>query len=119
MTIGTAPPTVEPLVGRTQRWAALAALTACVFLVGTAEWVMVGLLPDLAADLDVPLSVAGSLVTWYALTVTVAGPLVTVLILRLPQKRALLGMLAVFVAGNVVAASAGGFRVLLAARMFT
>ncbi|MCT2594664.1 MFS transporter [Streptomyces sp. N2-109] len=98
---------------------ALATLTTCVFLVGTAEWVMVGLLPDLSADLDLPLPAVGSLVTWYALTVTVAGPLVTVLLLRFDRKRALLGLVALFVAGNATAALAGGFGMLVAARMVT
>ncbi|MEV0277647.1 MFS transporter [Streptomyces sp. NPDC050610] len=99
--------------------AVLAALTACVFMVGTAEWVMVGLLPDLSSDLSLPLPTAGSLVTWYALTVTVAGPLVTVLMLRVPRRTALLVLVAVFVAGNVAAASAGAFGMLAAARMVT
>jgi DHA1 family inner membrane transport protein len=97
----------------------LVVLTACVFMVGTAEWVMVGLLPDLSADLRVPLPMAGSLVTWYALTVTVGGPLVTVLTLRAPRKTVLLGLVSVFVVGNVMAALAGGFGMLLAARMIT
>lgn len=101
------------------RGVALAVLTTCVFLVGTAEWVMVGLLPDLAADLDLPLPTAGSLVTWYALTVTVSGPLVTVLLLRFDRRRTLLGLVALFVAANAAAALADGFGVLLAARMVT
>jgi len=88
-------------------------------MVGTAEWVMVGLLPDLSADLRVPLPVAGSLVTWYALTVMVGGPVVTVLTLRAPRKTVLLGLVSVFVLGNVMAALAGGFGMLLAARMIT
>jgi MFS transporter, DHA1 family, inner membrane transport protein len=94
-------------------------LTACVFVVGTAEWVMVGLLPQLSADLHRPLPAVGSLVTWYALVVTVAGPLVTVVLLRLARRRALLVLLGVFVAGNLAAASAGSFRALVAARMLT
>ncbi|MFI8950987.1 hypothetical protein ACIGO6_31295 [Streptomyces sp. NPDC053750] len=65
MTTSTAPPatkTPRPPVWR--RSPALAVLTACVFVVGTAEWVMVGLLPQLSADWHRPLPVAGSLVTW-------------------------------------------------------
>ncbi|GGV07324.1 MFS transporter [Actinomadura cremea] len=107
------------LLTGTRRTAAPAVLTACVFVVGTAEWSVVGLLPELAADLDRPLPAVGSLVTWYALVVTLTGPPVTVLMLRLPRRRALLTLLGVFVAGNTAAALADGLGVLLAARMLT
>ncbi|MFF0572584.1 MFS transporter [Streptosporangium saharense] len=115
MTTGTAP----PLPAGLRRAATLAVLTACVFVVGTAEWVMVGLLPELSADLRRPLPTTGSLVTWYALVVTVAGPLVTVAMSRLPRRRALLILLGVFVVGNLAAALAGGFGALVVARMLT
>jgi DHA1 family inner membrane transport protein len=101
------------------RWLALTALTCCVFAVGTAEYVMVGLLPTLSADLRVPVPTAGLLVSSYALTVTVGGPLVTALTLRLPRKALLLALLGVFVAANAVAALAVGFGALVAARMVT
>lgn len=78
---------------------------------------MVGLLPNLSADLRLPLPAVGSLVTWYALTVTVAGPLVSLLMLRVARRKALLALVTVFVAGNVMAALAGGFAMLVAARM--
>ncbi|OPG14303.1 hypothetical protein B1L11_03185 [Microbispora sp. GKU 823] len=71
-----------------------------MFVVGTAEWVMVGLLPQLFADLHRPLPAVGSLVTWYALVVTVAGALVTARMLRLARRRALLVLLGVFLAGT-------------------
>ncbi len=80
---------------------------------------MVGLLPGLAAELRQPLPAVGSLVTWYALVVTVAGPVVTVAVLRLPRRRALLGLLVLFIAGNAAAALAGGLGTLAAARMVT
>ncbi|WP_176611319.1 MFS transporter [Actinomadura sp. WMMB 499] len=103
----------------TRRAPALMVLTACVFVVGTAEWSVVGLLPELSADLRRPLPAVGSLVTWYALVVTVAGPLVTVLMLRMPRRPALLLLLGVFTASNAAAAQADGLGVLLAARMVT
>jgi MFS transporter, DHA1 family, inner membrane transport protein len=112
MTTGTAP-------SAPRRAATLAVLTTCVFVVGTAEWVMLGLLPQLSADLHRPLPTVGSLVTWYALMVTVAGPLVTIGMLRLAHRRALLILLAVFVTGNLAAALAGGFGALMAARILT
>ncbi|MGW2485687.1 MFS transporter [Streptomyces sp. NPDC001606] len=116
----TAPPATEiPCPPVWRRRAASAVLTACVFVVGTAEWVMVGLLPQLSADWHRPLPVVGSLVTWYALVVTVAGPLVTVGMLRLARRRALLVLLGVFVVGNLAAALVGSFDALMAARMLT
>ncbi|MEU5108961.1 MFS transporter [Streptomyces sp. NPDC021354] len=98
---------------------ALAALAACLFVVVTAEYVVVGLLPELSGDLRVSVPTAGLLVTGYALAVTVGGPVVTALTLRAPRKGALLGLLGVFTAGNLVAASAGGFGLLMAARVLT
>jgi len=104
MTTGTAPAATQPaLLSAPRRAAALAVLTACVFVVGTAEWVMVGPLPQLSADLHRPLPAVGSLVTWYALVVTVAGPLVTVGMLHLARRHALLILLGMFVAGNLAA----------------
>ncbi|MEU6511261.1 MFS transporter [Streptomyces sp. NPDC046942] len=121
MTTSAARPATETSVPSVQRRsaAALAVLTACVFVVGTAEWVMVGLLPQLSADCHRPLPAVGSLVTWYALVVTVAGPLVTAGMLRLARRRALLVLLGVFVAGNLAAALAGSFNILVAARILT
>ncbi|MGY0062382.1 MFS transporter [Streptomyces sp. LZ34] len=98
---------------------ALGALAACLFVVVTAEYVVVGLLPELSDDLRVSVPTAGLLVTGYALATTVGGPLVTALTLRAPRKRALLGLLVVFTAGNLVAASADGFGLLMAARVLT
>ncbi|WP_326667473.1 MFS transporter [Streptomyces sp. NBC_01257] len=102
-----------------RRRAVLALLTACVFVVGTAEWVMVGLLPELSTDLHRPLPTVGALVTVYALVVTVAGPLVTLGMLGIARHRTLPILLGVFVAGNAAAALATGFGVLAAARMLT
>ncbi|TDD12137.1 MFS transporter [Nonomuraea deserti] len=119
MTTAAPSATAPPFPPKLRRAAVLAMLTACVFVVGTAEWVMVGLLPELSADLQRPLPITGSLVTWYALVVTVAGPLVTVGMLRLARRRALLVLLGVFVAGNLAAALAGSFGALVAARMLT
>ncbi|MBZ4321513.1 MFS transporter [Streptomyces sp. SCA2-4] len=80
---------------------------------------MVGLLPELAADLKQPIPAVGGLVTGYALVVTVAGPVVTVAMLRLPRRRALMALLVVFAAGNAGAALAGGVGALAVARMVT
>ena len=61
-------------------------LMLCSFAVATAEFVLVGLLPEIAADLTVSVSAAGQLVTVYMLVVTVGGPVATVLTRRLPRR---------------------------------
>jgi DHA1 family inner membrane transport protein len=77
------------------------------------------MLDDLSADLSVSLATAGLLVTAYALTMVVGGPLVTALTTRVPRKLLLVGLLAAFVLGNVVCALASGFGMLMAGRVLT
>ncbi|MEV5537340.1 MFS transporter [Saccharopolyspora shandongensis] len=103
---------------RSQRsgWA-LVALMACVFAVGSAEYAVIGVLPDIAADLQVSVGTTGLLVTGYALTVALAGPVVTAATTRLPRKALLIGLIAVFTAGNVLAAVAGAFGLVMIARV--
>ena len=61
-------------------------LMLCSFAVATAEFVLVGLLPEIATDLAVSVSAAGQLVTVYMLVVTVGGPVATVLTRRVPRR---------------------------------
>ncbi|MEU5847872.1 MFS transporter [Saccharopolyspora shandongensis] len=95
----------------------LVALMACVFAVGSAEYAVIGVLPDIAADLQVSVGTTGLLVTGYALTVALAGPVVTAATTRLPRKALLIGLIAVFTAGNVLAAVAGAFGLVMIARV--
>ena len=104
---------------RAARRGALPALAACLFAVVTAEYVIVGLLPPLSADLGVSVPTAGLLVTGHARAVTLGGLLVTALTLRAPHRATLLGLLAVFSCGNLLAALAPGFGLLLAGRVLT
>ncbi|APU18007.1 MULTISPECIES: MFS transporter [Actinoalloteichus] len=103
-------------VGRT---VPLLVLTAGVFVIGTAEYVVVGLLPQLSVDLDVSVPTAGMLITWYALTVTVGGPLITLATLRLPRRLLLSCAALLFALGNLVAATADTYGLLVAARVVT
>ncbi|ETX28530.1 sugar MFS transporter [Roseivivax isoporae LMG 25204] len=98
---------------------ALWALTISAFAVGTTEFVIVGLLPAIAADLGVSLPDAGLLVSVYALGVTIGAPVLTALAGRLPRKTLLLSLLALFVAGNAFAAMAPGYGSLVGARFLT
>lgn len=98
---------------------ALWALTISAFAVGTTEFVIVGLIPTIAADLGVSLPSAGLLVSLYALGVTVGAPVLTALAGDMPRKRFLLALLALFIAGNAFAAFAPGYESLIAARFIT
>ncbi|SNT26679.1 MFS transporter [Tropicimonas sediminicola] len=98
---------------------ALWALTISAFAVGTTEFVIVGLIPTIAADLGVSLPSAGLLVSLYALGVTIGAPVLTALAGSMPRKRLLLALLALFIAGNAFAAFAPGYDSLVAARFIT
>ena len=98
---------------------ALWALTLSAFAIGTTEFVIVGLIPTIAASLDVSVPSAGLLVSLYALGVAVGAPVLTALTGRLPRKLLLLGLMALFTAGNLVAWMAPGYTALMAARVLT
>ncbi len=92
-------------------------LMLCSFAVATAEFVVVGLLPQIAAELTVPLPAAGQLVTAYMLVVTVGGPAATILTRRLP-RRALLAATMVLATGAAVGSVfAHSYAALLVARL--
>ena len=98
---------------------ALLALTLSAFAIGTTEFVIVGLLPTIAADLGVDLPSAGLLVSLYALGVAVGAPLLTALTGRVPRKTLLLGLMLLFTAGNLLAWQAPGYESLVLARIVT
>lgn len=98
---------------------ALFALTISAFAIGTTEFVIVGLIPTVAADLGVSLPSAGLLVSLYALGVAVGAPLLTALTGRLPRKTLLLSLMALFTAGNLLAWQAPGYETLVLARILT
>jgi len=98
---------------------ALWALTISAFAVGTTEFVIVGLIPTIAADLGVSLPSAGLLVSLYALGVTIGAPVLTALAGRMPRKTLLLSLLVLFIVGNACAAFAPGYNSLIAARFLT
>ncbi|MFI7064398.1 MFS transporter [Kribbella sp. NPDC050124] len=97
----------------------LPALLVCVFGVTTGEFVLAGILPAVADDLEVSVPAAGLLVTAYALGMIVGGPLLTALTAGRPRKPLVLALLAVAVAGNLLSALAPGYGVLFAARVVT
>jgi MFS transporter, DHA1 family, inner membrane transport protein len=98
---------------------ALYALAAGAFGIGTTEFVIMGLLMQVAADLKVSIATAGLLISGYALGVFVGAPVLTVATSRLPRKMVLLGLMAIFTLGNLACAIAPNYTVLLLARVIT
>ncbi|WP_382322059.1 MFS transporter [Hydrogenophaga sp. UC242_50] len=98
---------------------ALLALTISAFAIGTTEFVIVGLIPTIAADLGVSLPSAGLLVSLYALGVAVGAPVLTALTGKLPRKTLLLSLMVLFTVGNLLAWLSPGYETLIAARVLT
>ncbi|MHC3388501.1 MFS transporter [Streptomyces lavendulocolor] len=96
---------------------ALLALATAAFGIGTTEFVMMGLLPDVADDLHTSVPTAGYLVSAYAIGVVVGAPLLTALGSRVPRRRMLLLLMGLFTVGNLASALAPGFGTLVAARV--
>ncbi|MFI1523506.1 MFS transporter [Kitasatospora cineracea] len=96
---------------------ALLALAIGAFGIGTTEFVIMGLLPEVASDFGVSIPTAGLLVTGYAVGVVVGAPLMTVLGTRISRKRMLMLLMVLFTAGNLLSALAPGFGVMLAGRI--
>jgi DHA1 family inner membrane transport protein len=97
----------------------LMALAVAAFGIGTSEFIIMGLLPNLAADFAVTIPKAGALVTGYALSVTIGAPLVALATAHLERKRALLLLMGVFTLGNLACAVAPTYELLFAARVLT
>jgi len=98
---------------------ALFALTLSAFAIGTTEFVIVGLVPTIAGDLGVTLPSAGLLVSLYATGVAIGAPVLTALTGRFNRKWVLLGLMALFIAGNLLAWQAPGYASLVTARVLT
>lgn len=97
----------------------LYALTAGAFGIGTTEFVIMGLLLQVAADLQVSIAAAGLLISGYALGVFVGAPLLTALTSRMPRKAVLVALMVVFAIGNLACALAPNYTVLMIARVIT
>lgn len=89
------------------------------FAVGMTEYVVTGLLTQFAADLNVEVSTTGLLLSVYALSVAVFGPVIRLLTLRLSPKLLLIILISIFIVSNIVAATAPNFEVLLLSRLLS
>ncbi|WP_327354862.1 MFS transporter [Streptomyces sp. NBC_01304] len=96
---------------------ALLALAIGAFGIGTTEFVIMGLLPEVAGDFGVSIPTAGFLVTGYALGVVLGAPLMTALGTKISRKRMLMLLMGLFIVGNVLSALAPAFGVMLIGRV--
>src|SRR5438445_13700532 len=103
-----------PVPGSVRR--ALLALAVGGFAIGTGEFVMMGLLPQVASDLAVSIPRAGQLISAYALGVVVGAPLLTAASVRHRRKTVLMVLMGWFAAGNVLSALAPSFGLVMVAR---
>jgi DHA1 family inner membrane transport protein len=96
---------------------ALLALAIGAFGIGTTEFVIIGLLPEVAHTYGVSIPTGGLLVTGYALGVVLGAPMMTVLGTRIPRKRMLMLLMGFFIAGNTLSALAPTFGLMLTGRV--
>src|SRR3982074_1143531 len=92
-------------------------LTLSAFAIGTAEFVIAGVLPQVAASLRVTEGQAGNLITAYALAIVVGGPILTLWLARFEKRNVLIGLMALFIAGNLIGAVTTNYSVLLISRV--
>jgi DHA1 family inner membrane transport protein len=97
--------------------AGLIALALGGFGIGLTEFVIAGLLPDVAADFQVDAAAAGWLISGYALAVAVGAIGLTAAVTRLPRKTVLLGLMVLFIIGNAVSALATDYPTMLVGRI--
>jgi len=94
-------------------------LTLSTFALGTSEFIIMGLLPEVARDLYVSIPAAGWIVTAYALGIAIGGPVMALASARLPRRRALIVLMGVFILGNALCALSSAYGFLIAARVIT
>ncbi|MCI1748138.1 MAG: MFS transporter [Acidipropionibacterium sp.] len=108
------------IVENNQRLPALIYLLAAgVFLMGTSEFLIAGILPEISQDLGISVVQAGVMITVFAIGMIVGTPTMAALTLKLSRRVALSVSLIVFAAGHVVVAVAGSYTIILVARFFT
>ncbi|WP_458123538.1 MFS transporter [Paenibacillus sp. Z3-2] len=94
-------------------------LTIGAFAIGMTEFIIMGLLPNVATDLNVSIPQAGQLITGYALGVAVGAPILTVFTHKIPQKKLLVLLMCIFIIGNALSVIAPTYGLLISARILT
>ncbi|MFI2511329.1 MFS transporter [Streptomyces sp. NPDC018972] len=90
-----------------------------IFAMVTSEFVVAGLMPQMAEGLDATIPQIGYLITAFAVAMAVGGPFLTVALMKFPPRTALMVLFGIFLAGNVLAATATGYGTMMAARIIT
>lgn len=98
---------------------AILALAIAAFAIGSTEFTIIGLLPEVSEDLGVSIPTAGLLVSGYAIGVVVGAPLMTAAGTKVRRHRMLLGLMAIFTVGNVLSAIAPSYGLLLVSRVLS
>lgn len=89
------------------------------FVLGTSEFVIVGLLAEVSADLHISISSAGALVSAFAISFAIGTPILTALFSRFSKYPLMLSLIAVFIAGNIITALSDSYALLLVSRLIT
>jgi len=92
-------------------------LTLSAFAIGTAEFVIAGVLPQVAGSLGITEGQAGNLITAYALAIVVGGPILTLWLAGFEKRSVLIGLMALFIAGNLIGAVTANYTLLLISRV--
>jgi DHA1 family inner membrane transport protein len=95
------------------------ALAIGAFGIGVTEFAPMGMLPLIANDLGVSIPIAGLLISAYAFGVMLGAPLMTLTTGRFPRRTLLIGLMAIFTVGNLLAAVSTSYGMLLVARLIT
>ncbi|MFT8321926.1 MAG: MFS transporter [Bacillus sp. (in: firmicutes)] len=103
----------------TKQYIALLSLSISAFAIGTTEFVLVGLLPTVANDLGIALTKAGTLISGYAIALAIGTPIVTAIAGRIPKKRFLIILMAIFTIGNGISAISPNYEWLMLSRVIT
>lgn len=88
------------------------------FALGTCEYVVIGILPNIAADLDVPITQAGLLISVFAIVYSVGAPVITAFLSRFPRHKTMLTLLFLFIIGNIACMTAVSYDMMVASRVF-
>jgi len=110
-------PSAAPVAEKATVPIGLVALAIGGFGIGLTEFVIMGLLPELAAEFQVSIPTAGYLVSGYALSVVAGGIVLTAAVARRNRKRTLAGLMLLFILGNLISALAGSYSILMAGRV--
>lgn len=89
------------------------------FAIGMSEFVIMGLLPNIARDFDVSVSQAGQLITGYALGVAIGGPILVMLTIKWNRKYLLLALMGIFILGNLAVSFSPSYGLMMTSRIIT